>query len=777
MPTPTFYVASPTYIDDLNDLADGVLMKFTQSGTGAVVQTMLDKVRRTIHPEDFGCVMDGVTDDAVNYRKCVAYAATLFAATIDHRGKAMALGSQVIIGDLVSSAFVSINIVGDGVVGTFINWIGATGPSQAMLKFSRNKYAKLAGITLKNNGGARGAVVGLELAGIGSGGMETNNCVFENCSFQEFHIGVCAGGLAVSSIAAAELLFSLCFFANVNYGLLVSGDGNSLNIWLKGCSFDTIANYGADFNTASSAHVDGGTATNVKNCFKYLTAWTVTPTIKNFRFEVNPTNTEIPITLTGGYNLTVENCEFQTTTGVCPSYPMISGGAGRISLRSNILGNGAESSGDWLFIGGDSTYSGGYYSNLLMEHNVIFGPTSKCFGIYGVTSVLDKLTYELRANFYGGAMHGIERGVVVWPNRVDREMIPRAFQYKADATNTAFTATNTDVAGADECYYRLTGVLAAARALTLPTAANIVAAIPGACVGMQYKLRIINDSPGAFPWTVTTNTGLTLSGALVIPHRTWRDYVVTLTSLTAVAIQEAGQGHEVGRSYTSQYKTDATNTAFTATNTDVAGAIDCVYRLTGTLTAARALTMPTAANIVAAIPDAYVGMQYRLRIINGSSGAFPWTVTTNTGLTLNGTVAIPNQTWRDYQVTLTSLTAVAFQEIGQGAETERASTAGAQTQGTSKSTGVTLDNAMGDITMHNANLGAATIVSFTLTNNRIQAGDSLLLTHQATGTVGAYHFDSQCAAGSAVINVRNNTAGILGEAIVIRFKVIKGVLA
>lgn len=102
---------------------------------------------------------------------------------------------------------------------------------------------------------------------------------------------------------------------------------------------------------------------------------------------------------------------------------------------------------------------------------------------------------------------------------------------------------------------------------------------------------------------------------------------------------------------------------------------------------------------------------------------------------------------------------------------------GTVTQATSKSTGVTLSKIVGDITMHNATLNAGVIVSFTLTNTLIAATDLLLLQHQSAGTVGSYLLNSQCGAGSAVINVRNTTAGNLGEAIVIRFAVIKGATA
>lgn len=100
---------------------------------------------------------------------------------------------------------------------------------------------------------------------------------------------------------------------------------------------------------------------------------------------------------------------------------------------------------------------------------------------------------------------------------------------------------------------------------------------------------------------------------------------------------------------------------------------------------------------------------------------------------------------------------------------------GTATQATNKATGVTINKLCGEITMHNAALAAATIVSFTFTNSTIGATDTMQLNHVTTGTRGAYGLNAQCAAGSAVIYVRNNTAGSLGEAIVIRYAVIKGV--
>jgi len=102
---------------------------------------------------------------------------------------------------------------------------------------------------------------------------------------------------------------------------------------------------------------------------------------------------------------------------------------------------------------------------------------------------------------------------------------------------------------------------------------------------------------------------------------------------------------------------------------------------------------------------------------------------------------------------------------------------GTVTQSTNKSTGVTLNKITGQITMNNAALASATIVSFTLTNSTIAATDVLVLNHISGGTAGAYTLNAQAAAGSATINVRNATAGSLSEAIVIAYAVIKSVTA
>ena len=76
--------------------------------------------------------------------------------------------------------------------------------------------------------------------------------------------------------------------------------------------------------------------------------------------------------------------------------------------------------------------------------------------------------------------------------------------------------------------------------------------------------------------------------------------------------------------------------------------------------------LPIVANLLAAIPNPIVGYSYRLRVINSSSANHTWTITTNTGWTLNGTMTIGQNTSRDFYVTLATSSTATLRSIGTG---------------------------------------------------------------------------------------------------------------
>ncbi len=100
---------------------------------------------------------------------------------------------------------------------------------------------------------------------------------------------------------------------------------------------------------------------------------------------------------------------------------------------------------------------------------------------------------------------------------------------------------------------------------------------------------------------------------------------------------------------------------------------------------------------------------------------------------------------------------------------------GTVTQGTSKSTGVTLNTPSGQITMNGASLNDNALVSFTVTNSVVGAYDTVVLSHGSGGTSGAYGFwMTAIAAGSFQISLWNKSGGAKSEAVVLHFAIIGG---
>lgn len=105
------------------------------------------------------------------------------------------------------------------------------------------------------------------------------------------------------------------------------------------------------------------------------------------------------------------------------------------------------------------------------------------------------------------------------------------------------------------------------------------------------------------------------------------------------------------------YSAASNTTGFTATGAQVMEASETVLDLTGTLAAGAALTLPTVASLLATLTpnQTAVGSSIIFRVVNHSSANFAWTVTTNTGWTLNGTMTVNQSTFRDFILTITAL--------------------------------------------------------------------------------------------------------------------------
>lgn len=120
-----------------------------------------------------------------------------------------------------------------------------------------------------------------------------------------------------------------------------------------------------------------------------------------------------------------------------------------------------------------------------------------------------------------------------------------------------------------------------------------------------------------------------------------------------------------------KYNTSSNTVGFTFAGSDLAGgSVSVTHNLLGTLGAGANATLPTAANLIAAFATANIplvgGATYELNIMNTSGGAFSWTIVTNTGWTLAGTMTIAQNTFRKFLVIFNStLTSATLQSLGQ----------------------------------------------------------------------------------------------------------------
>ena len=152
-----------------------------------------------------------------------------------------------------------------------------------------------------------------------------------------------------------------------------------------------------------------------------------------------------------------------------------------------------------------------------------------------VWAILNNVAYLLQVSAsqtlpsLGVTLSGVAGGVA-------NGSLPPAQYSTAALQSTAMTAAQ--VAGAATTVFDNTGTTPGN--LQMPTAANLIAAVPGWQIGQAYELRIRNDSGSANTATITTNTGITLTGTMTIAQNVTRYFIVTYTAAGAVTVQSVG---------------------------------------------------------------------------------------------------------------------------------------------------------------------------------------------------------------------------------------------
>ena len=200
----------------------------------------------------------------------------------------------------------------------------------------------------------------------------------------------------------------------------------------------------------------------------------------------------------------------------------------------------------------------------------------------------------------------------------------------------------------------------AARADVSPTAALLVAAIPGAVVGTSFEFTIRNNADADETITLTAGVGVTLSGGVTIPFNHTRRFLAVCTNVTgaaeAITIYSGGlEPHTMEKVSRSTVATVATEGAATYTAAQLLGGLI----LRDPAGDNRADVSPTAALLVAAIPGAVVGTSFEFTIRNTADAGETITVTAGDGVTLSGTMTIAQNNTKRFLAVCTNVTGAA----------------------------------------------------------------------------------------------------------------------
>lgn len=157
---------------------------------------------------------------------------------------------------------------------------------------------------------------------------------------------------------------------------------------------------------------------------------------------------------------------------------------------------------------------------------------------------------------------------------------------------------------------------------------------------------------------------------------------------------------------------------------------------------------------------------------SASAPSYSWIADTNTGFYRSGADNLDMATAGIAALKINAAQAVVA--VGTGGLGYGAGAGGTVTQATSRTTGVTINNPTGAITLFSA-AGSTTATTFTVTNSKVDATDTVVIS-QKSGTNLYQAFVTAVAAGSFNVTFYT-TGGTATDAPVLNFAVIKGATA
>lgn len=122
-------------------------------------------------------------------------------------------------------------------------------------------------------------------------------------------------------------------------------------------------------------------------------------------------------------------------------------------------------------------------------------------------------------------------------------IVPKRTAFVANTASAAATLTAASMTGGEVMsVINMSGSLSGGAALTLPTVANFLAAVPFANLNNGTVVRIMNQSAGNFAWTLTNNGSFVTAGTSTVAQTTWRDFNVVVVNGTSVTATDMGGG-------------------------------------------------------------------------------------------------------------------------------------------------------------------------------------------------------------------------------------------
>lgn len=189
---------------------------------------------------------------------------------------------------------------------------------------------------------------------------------------------------------------------------------------------------------------------------------------------------------------------------------------------------------------------------------------------------------------------------------------------------------------------------------TTDTADLITAAIPNARIGQSFEYLYRNSTLADA--TITGGVGVTVSGITIVPKNSWAKFLVTYTAASTMTMV----GIEGGQTIVVPPSKLTVGTAATLAAGDITGASFVNYENNASNAT---VTTRTGAQMFGDIPNCQIGHSYQLAIRNLNATQLALTAADGT-VTLSGTMTVPQNATRMFNVLFTSATAVTITSMG-----------------------------------------------------------------------------------------------------------------